>query len=270
MRKAPTGRPAELLSLSIRPNLRPISAKVKWRQAAGGRGQRSRNAPSLPSTSGLWRCFAPVLVRSRSRGTGGPPRAPPTRRRAAPAGPGRPGGRHEHEAGVGDPGYGMGLCAGDYDAGGRLDFFLTNYGPDRLFRNLGEGSDGRVRFEEVSERAGVAGDRWGTNCAFADLDGDGDLDLYVANYVDFQFDNNPRCGDPARGIGSYCRPAFFDGQGDYLYVNQGGSGRSVTFVEEGELRGIAQGPDEKGYGVILSDLDGDGDPDILRHYFSIP
>jgi len=56
-------------------------------------------------------------------------------------------------SGTGDPGYGMGLCVGDYDSDGRLDFLVTNYGPDRLYRNLGGG-----RFEEVSEAAGVDGE----------------------------------------------------------------------------------------------------------------
>ncbi len=163
------------------------------------------------------------------------------------------------EAGVGDPGYGMGLCAGDYDGDGRLDFMVTNYGPDRLFRNLGPGAGGIVRFEETAASAGVAGDRWGANCAFSDLDRDGDLDLYVANYVDFRFDDNPRCGDTVRGIWSYCRAAVFAGQADYLYVNQGDG----TFTEEGRERGIAQGSAEKGFGVLASDLTGDGAPEIL-------
>ncbi len=182
-------------------------------------------------------------------------------------------------AGVGDAGYGMGMCAGDYDADGRLDFLVTNYGPDRLFRNLGSGAnrqaatgraadgraaDGRastgiVRFEETAASAGVAGTRWGTNCAFADLDRDGDLDLYVANYVDFRFDRNPRCGDPVRGVWNYCRPAVFDGQADYLYVNHGDG----TFSEQGRERGIVQGADEKSFGVVISDLNADGAPEIL-------
>ncbi len=156
-------------------------------------------------------------------------------------------------AGVGDPGYGMGMCAGDYDGDGLLDFLVTNYGPDRLFRNHGD------RFEEVSERAGVAGERWGANCAFADLDLDGDLDLYVANYVDFRFEDNPRCGDPTRDMWSYCRPLVFDGQADYLYINQGDG----TFREEGRERGIAQGTEDRGFGVLTSDLDGDGAAEIL-------
>lgn len=156
-------------------------------------------------------------------------------------------------AGVGDTGYGMGICAGDYDSDGLLDFFITNYGEDRLFRNLGGG-----RFEEVSRRAGVADARWGTGCAFGDLDGDGDLDLYVAHYVDFQFDQNPFCGDRTRNIRAYCQPSAFDGVPDSLFINQG-DGR---FVDEGSLRGLAGGKNEKGFGVIMSDIDNDGDLDI--------
>lgn len=158
------------------------------------------------------------------------------------------------QAGVGDLGYGMGLCVGDVDADGFLDLFVSNYGPDRLFRNLGNG-----RFEEVSQQMGLAGNRWGTSCAFGDLDGDGDLDLYVANYVDFSFENNPRCGDEARQLWSYCRPAIFNGQEDYLYINQGDG----SFVDQAAQRGIVQGTEDRGFGVVLSDIDDDKDLDIL-------
>ncbi|MDA8018662.1 MAG: CRTAC1 family protein [Thermoanaerobaculia bacterium] len=161
-------------------------------------------------------------------------------------------------AAVGDPGYGMGMCAGDFDADGWLDFYVTNYGTDRLFRSLGE-IDGRVRFEEVSGSAGVGGDRWGTNCTFADFDSDGDLDLYVVNYVDFSFERNPRCGDAARDVWSYCRPHVFDGQRDDLYINQGDG----TFREESLVRGIAIGRDDRGFGVVASDLTTDGAVDVL-------
>ena len=157
------------------------------------------------------------------------------------------------EAGVGDKGYGMGICAGDIDADGRLDFILTNYGEDRLFRNLGE-----AKFEEIGKQAGVDDGRWGASCAFGDLDGDQDLDLYVTHYVDFRFDENPFCGDRARGLRAYCRPEAFDGVTDSLFINQGDG----TFRDEGKQRGIAEGVNEKGFGVVLSDIDDDGDLDI--------
>ena len=91
-------------------------------------------------------------------------------------------------AGVDDTAYGMGMCVGDIDADGRLDFMVTNVGPDRLYRNSGNG-----RFENVAERSGVADPRWSSSCAFGDVDADGDLDLYVSHYVNFTFDNNKWC-----------------------------------------------------------------------------
>jgi len=163
-------------------------------------------------------------------------------------------------AGVGDRGYGVGFCTGDYDADGRLDFLVTNLGEDRLYRNLGPGADGQVRFAERGAAAGVAEPgRWSVSCAFGDLDGDGDLDLYVTHYVDFSFDDDgPVCLDKARNIRFYCHPDHFDGQTDALFVNQGDG----TFRSEGRRRGIAEGSSERSLGVVLSDLDDDGDLDV--------
>ncbi len=158
-------------------------------------------------------------------------------------------------AGVADDGFGMGLCAGDVDADGRLDFLVTNYGADRLYRNLGDG-----RFEEIGGPAGVADERWSIACAFGDLDGDGDLDLYVTHYLDFSYQRNPRCQSPA-GQRLYCLPEEFDGVADSLYVNLGAAGGKVAFRQEAAARGIAQGTSERGMGVLLSDLDLDGDLD---------
>ncbi len=157
-------------------------------------------------------------------------------------------------AGVGDTGYGMGMCVGDVDADGWIDFFITNYGEDRLFHNLGDGT-----FKEISGPSGVDGKGWGTNCAFADLDADGDLDLYVTNYVQVDLERAPSCRDPARSLESYCRPVAFDGQPDYLYLNRGDG----TFEQVAHLRGIDQGLEDRGFGVVITDLSGDGAPDIL-------
>ena len=76
--------------------------------------------------------------------------------------------------------YGMGAAIGDYDNDGRVDVFLSALGPNRLFRNLGGG-----KFEDVTASAGVAGDdeAWSTSCGFFDYDNDGDLDLFVCNYL---------------------------------------------------------------------------------------
>ena len=157
-------------------------------------------------------------------------------------------------AGVGDENFSMGLCVGDYDSDGNLDFLVTNYGKDRLYKNLGNGT-----FKDVAVEAGVDDLNWGTSCSFTDIDVDGDLDLYVARYVDFSYKKNPYCGDLAREIRTYCRPDMFAGVTDSLFVNQGNG----VFREEGKIRGIVQDPSsEKGFGVIFSDFDKDGDPDL--------
>ncbi len=165
------------------------------------------------------------------------------------------------EAGVGDEGFGMGMCVGDVDGDGLLDFLVTNYGPDRLFRSRGDGT-----FEEISRQAGVDDPRWSSNCAFGDLDGDGDLDLYVSHYLKAGFEDNPFCGDRARNISAYCRPSVFEGVSDSLFINSG-DGR---FTEEGVGRGILQGVLEKGFGVVLTDLDDDEDLDIFVANDSTP
>ena len=157
------------------------------------------------------------------------------------------------EAGVDDPTYGMGLCVGDADGDGLLDFMVTNFGPDRLYRNLGDG-----RFEDVAAQAGVDDGRWGSNCAFGDIDGDGDLDLYVSHYMEFTFESNKWCGDRSRNLRAYCRPSFLNGATDSLFINRGDG----TFTEEGIQRGLAQGVLEKGFGVIMTDIDNDRDLDI--------
>lgn len=156
-------------------------------------------------------------------------------------------------AGVGDTGYGMGMCVGDVDGDGLVDFMVTNFGPDRLYRNKGQG-----RFEEIGTRAGVADPRWSTGCAFADLDGDADLDLYVARYTRFQFEQSPFCGDRARSIRSYCNPSAFRGEVHSLYINDG----KGKFKDEAAQRGIHQRDEDRGFSVVASDLDVDGDIDL--------
>ena len=82
------------------------------------------------------------------------------------------------EAGVADPGHGMGCAFADYDNDGDADLYLTNYGANVMYRNEGDG-----RYREVPGQAGAADTAWSTGSTFFDYDNDGDLDLYVANYV---------------------------------------------------------------------------------------
>jgi len=89
-------------------------------------------------------------------------------------------------AGVANERWGQGACAGDFDNDGREDFYVANFGPNRLYHGLGDG-----RFTDIAVSAGVAVESWSTGCAFGDYDGDGWLDLYVAGYVDFDAKNPP-------------------------------------------------------------------------------
>ncbi len=159
--------------------------------------------------------------------------------------------------------YGMGAAVGDVDGDGLLDVFLTAVGPNYLFRNLGGG-----RFEDVTARAGVAGypDRWSTGATFFDADGDGDLDLFVANYVQWSPEIDFEVDYRLDGIGrAYGPPTNFPGTQPYFYRNEG-DGRFEEVAEEAGLwvtrpdTGVAVG---KGLAVAVEDVDADGLPDVL-------
>ncbi|MDE2811142.1 MAG: CRTAC1 family protein, partial [Gemmatimonadota bacterium] len=163
-------------------------------------------------------------------------------------------------AGVAHPGVGMGVAAADYDSDGDLDLYLTNFGPNALFRN----DDGH--FAEIGRQTGVADARWGTSCAFADYDRDGDLDLYVANYVAYdptaaRADQVPYMAGYASYGGQapvgYPHPDNFQGQADLLYRNDS----KGHFVDVSAGAGIADASG-KGLGVVFGDYDSDGWPDI--------
>lgn len=161
-------------------------------------------------------------------------------------------------------GWGMGVCAADYDNDGRDDLYVTYYGANVLYRNLGGG-----KFEDVTEKAGVGDRGWGMGCAFGDLDNDGHLDLFVANYVDVEIE---KLGEPGsapnctyRGIATFCGPRGLAGGRDILYRNRGDG----TFEDFTESAGID--PDRYyGLGVVMGDYDKDGRLDIYVANDSTP
>jgi hypothetical protein len=114
-------------------------------------------------------------------------------------------------------GYGMGACAGDVDNDGWIDLYVTGFGGNALYRNRGDGT-----FVDITQSSGV-GPReggsppWSASCAFADLDKDGDLDLFVTNYVELDPRRPPFCGNAKLGIRSYCHPLSFSPLPNTLY-----------------------------------------------------
>ena len=153
--------------------------------------------------------------------------------------------------------YGTGAAIGDYDNDGWVDLFIAAVGPNRLFRNQ------QGRFKEVTAAARVAGgaDQWSTSSGFADYDNDGDLDLFVCNYV--RWSRKIDCAVDYRllGVGrAYGPPMNFEGTHPYLYRNNGDG----TFEEVGAKAGLhvnnpATGrPMGKALGVAPVDVDSDG------------
>jgi hypothetical protein len=150
-------------------------------------------------------------------------------------------------------GYGHGVAVGDFDGDGHADLFVTRWRSYALYRNNGDGA-----FEDVTAAHGLEGDRdWPTSAAFADLDNDGDLDLYVCHYLRWDESNPQRCPSPdGRGL-SYCDPRDFQAIGDRLFRNDGG-----RFIDVTDEAGIVD-PDGRGLGVVAADLDDDGLVDLF-------
>ncbi|MCL4193945.1 MAG: VCBS repeat-containing protein, partial [Thermoguttaceae bacterium] len=155
------------------------------------------------------------------------------------------------DAGVGDPGYGLGVTAADYDNDGDQDLYISNFGPNVLYRNNGDGT-----FTQVEEQAGVRhGGMVGAGVVFLDADGDADLDLYVANYVRFTFENHVET--IVDGYPQYSGPKLYEPDPDIFYRNNGDG----TFTDASEQSGIAAHAGT-GMGIVALDYDNDADTDI--------
>ena len=157
--------------------------------------------------------------------------------------------------------YGMGAACGDYDNDGDVDVFISAVGSDRLFRN-----DGGT-FTDVTAQAGVAGDPegWSTSSGFVDYDNDGDLDLFVCNYVKWSREIDFAVDYQLTGIGrAYGPPTNFQGAHCSLYRNSGDGSFTDVSDEAGiQIRNIEERPMGKSLGLAFVDIDRDGWIDIF-------
>jgi hypothetical protein len=159
--------------------------------------------------------------------------------------------------------YGMGVAVGDFDNDGFVDIYITAIGGNRLFRNLGHG-----KFADVTSAArvgGGAGD-WGTSAAWIDYDNDGDLDLFVCNYVRWSREIDLQVDYKLPGVGrAYGPPMNFPGSSPILFRNDG----KGKFTDVSASSGIQVSnkathlPLAKSLGVAPVDLDGDGWIDLI-------
>lgn len=165
-----------------------------------------------------------------------------------------------------DLGYAHGIGVGDYDNDGCPDIFITSFGRNYLFHNLGNRHKGTGNgaaptplFEDVTQKMGLDklhSTGYATSAAFGDYDNDGKLDLYVCYYCPWKWETNRPCHDP-QGRVDYCSPEIYDPDVHVLYHNEGS-----RFVDVSEKAGITKA---RGHGlaVAFTDYDGDGRQDIF-------
>ncbi|MBV9499861.1 MAG: CRTAC1 family protein [Acidobacteriaceae bacterium] len=150
------------------------------------------------------------------------------------------------------PFYGMGVAAGDFDNDGYPDLFITGYPSSALLHNNRDGT-----FTDISEKAGVKNvGKWGASAAWFDYDRDGRLDLFVANYAKFSYEDGPHCD--YQGMRTYCAQVAYEGERPTLYHNNGDG----TFTDVTEQAGLGK-LIGRALGVVAIDADDDGWPDLF-------
>lgn len=164
-----------------------------------------------------------------------------------------------NKSGLRRVGWASSVCVGDYDNDGDEDLFITYWGQNVLYRNNGDGT-----FADATQRAGLGtkGTRWGSGCTLIDYDRDGDLDLFVANYLKFDLAAAPEHGKGLnctwKGIPVNCGPKGLPTDVNLLYRNDG-DGR---FTDVSESSGVAKVQGRYSMTAVTTDYDNDGWTDI--------
>jgi hypothetical protein len=159
------------------------------------------------------------------------------------------------------------VCVGDYNNDGFDDLFVTYWGQNVLYRNNGNGT-----FTDVTEKAGLLrkDKRWGSGCTFVDYDRNGHLDLFVSNYLDFDFQSTPRPGQNSncnwKGVPVNCGPRGLPPEVPALYHNNGDG----TFTDVSDASGVSKAKGSYGMTATAADFDNDGWPDIYVACDSTP
>jgi hypothetical protein len=158
-------------------------------------------------------------------------------------------------AGLTTRGWGMGIAVGDYDNDGLPDLYVTGYGHNVLYHNLGG-----CKFEDVTERAGLKTGGFSTGAAWADYDRDGYIDLFVTRYVRTDISHLSQPNPKATGYRSIIieMPDEMEGESDFLFRNRGGG----TFEDVSQKAGLSDPQKLHGMGVVWGDYDNDGWPDL--------
>ena len=162
------------------------------------------------------------------------------------------------KAGLAGAGFDIGAAVGDYNNDGFPDLFVVGVHGNTLYRNNGNGT-----FTDVTKQAGLDksndpefGPLWSEAAVWVDVNNDGLLDLFIVNYLQWSYSDQPMC--MAQGIADYCHPRFYKGQPNQLFLNQGDG----TFKDVSKEWGIRDQVG-KGMGVGMADYDLDGKPDLF-------
>jgi hypothetical protein len=163
-------------------------------------------------------------------------------------------------SGLTSSGWGQGVCVGDYDNDGFDDLYVTYFGRSNiLYRNKGDGT-----FTDVTEESGLgsSGRNWSSGCSFLDYDHDGNLDLFVAGYVDLDMASTPLPGSNSnclwKGVAVFCGPRGLPPARQRLYHNQGHGVFADTSAQTRVLKAHAC----YGLGVLTGDFGNRGWPDV--------